>query len=57
MNRYYVAEEGYTYIRKTDGFDMGNELWLGENDSIENYEVKKVELFNESNYEENLGFY
>lgn len=47
MNRYYVAEEGYTYIRKADGFDMGNELWLGENDSVENYEVKKVELFNE----------
>ena len=47
MNRYYRAEEGYTYIRKADGFDMGSELWLGENDSIENYEVKKVELFNE----------
>lgn len=47
MNRYYVAEEGYTYIRKADGFDMGSELWLGENDNIENYEVKEVEQTNE----------
>ena len=47
MNRYYVADEGYTYIRKADGFDMGSELWLGENDSIDNYEIKGVEQINE----------
>ena len=43
MDRYYVVEEGYTYIRKADGFDMGNELWLGENDYIDNYEVIAIE--------------
>ena len=47
MNRYYVAKEGYTYIRKVDGFDMGQEIWLGENDSIENYEEHKIEQVNE----------
>lgn len=47
MDRYYVADEGYTYIRKADGFDMGSELWLGENDSIENYEVKEVKQIKE----------
>ena len=43
MNRFYIADEGYTYIRKSYGFDMGNELWLGENDSIDNYEVSSIE--------------
>lgn len=47
MNRYYRAEEGKTFIRKADGFDMGNEMWLGESDTIEKYEEKEVEQTNE----------
>lgn len=38
MNNYYKAEEGKTFIRKADGFDMGEEIWLGIDDNIENYE-------------------
>ena len=49
MNKYYIAKEGKTFIRKADGFDMGEELWLGENDNINNYEERecldKDELF------------
>lgn len=46
MNRYYKAKEGYTFIRKADGFDMGDEIWLGDFDSIENYEEREVEQIN-----------
>lgn len=35
---YVKADEGKTFIHKEDGIDMGEEMWLGENDSIENYE-------------------
>lgn len=35
---YYVADEGKTFIRKADGYDMGEEMWLGEFDTIDNYE-------------------
>ena len=27
--KHYIAEEGYTFKRKIDGFIMGNELYLG----------------------------
>lgn len=40
MNKHYIAAEGKTFIRKADGFDMGEDIWLGEDDSIENYEEK-----------------
>ena len=42
MNRYYRAEEGKTFIRKADGYNMGEEMWLGESDTIENYEEREV---------------
>lgn len=42
MNKHYIAEEGKTFIRKADGFVMGEDIWLGENDSIENYEEREV---------------
>ena len=40
---HYKAKEGYTYKRKVDEFNMGNELYLGKfidgtDDVIENYE-------------------
>lgn len=45
MNKtnHYIAQEGMTYQRKTDGYIMGNELYLGKfidgsDDVIENYE-------------------
>lgn len=43
---YYQADEGKTFIRKADGFDMGEELWLGVNDNIENYEERDIEQIN-----------
>ena len=41
--KHYKAAEGKTYLRKIDGFIMGNELYLGKfiddtDDVIENYE-------------------
>lgn len=47
MDKHYLAVEGKTFIRKADGFDMGEELWLGVNDNIENYEEREVEQTNE----------
>lgn len=41
-DRAYIAEEGKTIIRKADGFDMGEGLYLGIEDSIENYEEREV---------------
>jgi len=41
--RGYVADEGKTIIRKEDGLDMGDSLYLGDYDSIVNYEEKEVE--------------
>lgn len=47
MNNHYLAEEGKTFIRKADGVDMGEEIYLGENDTIENYEERQVEQVTE----------
>lgn len=49
MNRHYIAAEGKTFIRKVDGLDMGDELWLGVNDSIENYEEVIIESYENYN--------
>lgn len=43
MDNHYIAKEGCVYKRKTDGFIMGNELYLGlfidgTEDHIDNYE-------------------
>lgn len=38
----WITDEGKTFIRKSDNFDMGEEIWLGVNDTIENYEEKEV---------------
>jgi hypothetical protein len=37
IGNYYAADEGKTFIRKADGYDMGEEMWLGELDNIDNY--------------------
>lgn len=50
--QHYVADKGKTFIRKSDNFDMGEEIWLGENDYIENYEEKIIEQ-DEYNYAQN----
>lgn len=44
-NNHYIAEEGQTIIRKSDSFDMGDEIWIGVNDSIDNYESVKIENY------------
>lgn len=54
---HYKAQEGMTYIRKVDGYIMGNELYLGKfidgtDDVVENYE--EVEDINYNNTIENL---
>ena len=47
-SKHYIAKDGYTYVRKVDGFRMGDELYLynfidGTEDVIENYiEDKKT---------------
>ena len=46
MNKYYIAKGGKTFIRKADGFDMGERIWLGINDNIEHYEEKEVDYDN-----------
>jgi hypothetical protein len=46
---YYLADEGKTFIRKSDGFDMGQEISLGVNDSIENYKEVIIEPYENSN--------
>ena len=38
----WIADEGRTFIRKSDNFDMGEEIWLGVSDLIENYEERDV---------------
>lgn len=48
---HWIADEGKTFIRKADGFDMGEELWLGIDDNIENYEEREVEHLNEESDE------
>lgn len=35
---HWIADASKTFIRKADGFDMGEEMWLGLEDSIDNYE-------------------
>lgn len=51
--KHYIAEEGYTFKRKIDGFIMGNELYLGlsnldkkTEDIIENYDEIIDENYN-----------
>ena len=41
---HWVADEGKTFIRKPDGFDMGEEMWLGLTDNIDNYEEQEIEI-------------
>lgn len=37
----YKADEGKMFVRKSDGFIMGNGIDLGKNDSIDNYEERE----------------
>lgn len=41
---HWIADEGKTIVRKADNFDMGEELWLGLNDNIDNYEEQEIEI-------------
>ena len=34
---HWIADEGKTFIRKVDNVDMGEEMWIGLNDEINNY--------------------
>lgn len=45
----WLADEGKTFIRKSDGFVMGTGIDLGVNDSILNYE--EVDLTEENDIE------
>lgn len=35
------AEDGYILIRKSDGEDMGNSVWLHDGDTQDNYTEKE----------------
>lgn len=48
---HYAALAGKTIIRKADQFNMGEDIWLGVADSIENYEEQDVEQTTECSYE------
>ncbi|MBR2026771.1 MAG: hypothetical protein IKA07_06545 [Alistipes sp.] len=37
---HWIADEGKTFVRKSDEFDMGEEIWLGVSDHIKNYEER-----------------
>ena len=44
----YMCDDGKVFIRKEDGFIMGDSLCLGENDTIDNYEeIDKPEDYKE----------
>lgn len=45
-NNHYIAEEGQTIVRKSDLFNMGDEIWIGIDDDINNY--KEVEYDNKA---------
>lgn len=45
----WLADDGKTFVQKSDGFVMGTGIDLGENDTIENYE--EVELTEENDVE------
>lgn len=40
---HWIADEGKTIVRKVDNFDMGEELWLGLDDNIDNYVEQYIE--------------
>ena len=42
---HYTALAGNCIIRKADKFNMGEDIWLGVNDSIENYESINIENY------------
>lgn len=44
---HWIADENKTFVRKDNGVDMGEEIWLGVTDSIENYEERDVEQITE----------
>jgi hypothetical protein len=44
---HYTALAGKTFTRKADQFNMGEDIWLGVNDSIDNYESVKIENYDD----------
>ena len=49
---HWIADENKTFVRKEDGFDMGNEIWLGLWDSVENYtEIETITPVNTESYD------
>ena len=47
-----TADEGKHFVRKSDGLDFGNEIWLGVNDEAGNYD--EVELEDEQEAEDEV---
>ena len=47
-----TADEGRTFIRKSDGFDMGGEIWLGMNHQISPPKMDTPEDFEEEEINE-----
>lgn len=43
-NKIYLADKGNTFIRLSDNYDMGDVIWLGNNDVIENYIEKEISV-------------
>lgn len=56
-NNYYKAPDGKVYVRKADGFVMGNDIYLGtfidgSEDVIDNYEIMDADTDSDSDTEQ-----
>lgn len=41
---HFTAEEGKTFVSKADGSIMGVDIWLGVDDTIDNYDEVVAEV-------------
>lgn len=51
----YKCDEGYLFVRKSDGFVMGDGVDLGETDSIDNYEEREFTAEEIAAFENRMG--
>lgn len=54
-NVFYQAEKGCFIVRKTDNFIMGEDIYLGSADSIDNYEDQAYTEESYKQFYESLG--
>ena len=52
----WIAQEGYLFVRKSDNKIMGSTLFLGEEDSIANYEERPFSEQERKEFEKEYSF-